>query len=255
MTTLSDVDIEARISAGNLIKGGDKAQIGPACYELRMGAVYYDLTEDDARIECSATKKILIKPGHRVVLITEEALEIPSDVIARVTSKGSLFSIGLSPVSTYADPGFTGNLGIVTQNMSDKYIEIPVGEPIAKVDFSLLSTAVKRPYQGQHGFQTKIWPIKHQLQKSFQDVRDDPRVESEVEEAYKILPPATASVLRRLQKKQRVIDGAIVISLLLNTMFIAGISPKYFDPLVSVATNLISTGIVAVLVLWSNLKR
>src|SRR5207253_2325448 len=147
-----------------LVRGGVPSRVGPACYELRMGAIYYDLTEGDKRIDASANKNVLVKPGHRVVLITQEELEIPNNIIARVTSKGSFFSVGLSPVSTYADPGFTGNLGVVTQNLSDKYIEIPIGEPIAKVDFSLLSNAAKKPYQGQHGFQTQIWPIKHQLQ-------------------------------------------------------------------------------------------
>jgi hypothetical protein len=36
----------------------------------------------------------------------------------------------LNPVATHADPGFGGNLGIVTQNLSDKFIELPQGEPI-----------------------------------------------------------------------------------------------------------------------------
>jgi dCTP deaminase len=66
------------------------------------------------------------------VLITAEDLAIPDDILVRVVSKGSLFSIGLSPVATYADPGFTGNLGIVTENISDKYVELPQGEAIAK---------------------------------------------------------------------------------------------------------------------------
>src|SRR5262249_35543113 len=146
---------------------GTEDQLGPACYELRMGSIYYDLTEADRRIDVGPSGTVLVKPGHRVVLITQEELMVPNDVIARVVNKGSLFSVGLSPVCTYADPGFSGNIGIVTQNISDKYIELPVGESIAKVDFSRLGRAVRRPYQGQHGFQTKIWPIKHHLQKAY----------------------------------------------------------------------------------------
>ena len=144
-----------------------------------MGSVYYDLTEGDKRIDAADHGTVLIKPSHRVVLITLEEVDIPGNMIARVISKGSLFSLGLSPVSTYADPGFAGNLGIVTQNLSDKYIQIPIGEPIAKIEFSTLSSVVTRPYRGQHGFQTKIWPIRHELQKTYNEVRDDPRVDSE----------------------------------------------------------------------------
>jgi dCTP deaminase len=249
MTTLCDSDIASEMVHGRLVRGGINAQVGPACYELRMGTVYYDLTENDKRIDAGPTNNVLIKPGHRVVLITQEELVIPDNIIARVTSKGSLFSVGLSPVSTYADPGFRGHLGVVTQNLSDKYVEIPVGESIAKVDFSLLSNTARNPYHGQHGFKTQIWPIKHHLQKQYADVRNDTRVESEEAEAYKILPRATASILKHIYKKQRIIDAAILATLVINTLVLAALSTKLFEPIVSVATNLISNAIVGVL-MW-----
>lgn len=255
MTTLSNVDIEARMHAGTLVQGGNAAQVGPACYELRMGTIYYDLTEGDKRIDATVFGNILIKPGHRVVLITLEELVIPDDVIARVTSKGSLFSVGLSPVSTYADPGFQGNLGVVTQNLSDKYIQIPIGESIAKVDFSLLSSSTTRPYHGQHGFKTQIWPIKHHLQKSYQDIRSDPRVESEDHEAYRILPQATASALRQLVSKQRRIDWALLVVLLVSTLILASLSQKWLDPVLGVVTNLIASGLVALYMYRSDTER
>ena len=247
MTTLSDADIQTRMAAGELVRNGSAAQLGPACYELRMGNVYYDLTEGDKRIDAATKGTVLIKPGHRVVLITLEELAIPHNVIARVASKGSLFSIGLSPVSTYADPGFSGNLGIVTQNLSDKFIELPIGEPIAKIDFSLLSSAASNPYRGQHGYQTQIWPIRHQLQRTYEDLKGDPRVESEEAESYKILPRATASALKVIQRKQRVIDWAILFAVCVNGLVLAAVSTKFLDSMVSLVTNLVSTVIVGVI--------
>lgn len=249
VSTLSDKDINERMANNDLIRGGDKSRIGPACYELSMGDIYYDLTEGDKRIDAGLFGSILIKPGHRVVLISKEELVIPNNIIARVTSKGSLFSIGLSPVSTYADPGFIGNLGIVTQNLSDKYIEIPKGEPIAKVDFSLLSSDSEKPYQGQHGFQTKIWPIKHQLQKSYAEIKDDPRVTSEESESYRILPSATAKVLRQLQRKQRIIDISILVALILNMLMLGALSSDYIEPFIAVIINIISSAMIG-LFMW-----
>lgn len=246
MTTLSDQDISQKIAQGDLIRKGTDTQIGPACYELRMGNVYYDLTEAGRRIEADTYGSVLIKPGHRVVLITQEELAIPHDIIARVTSKGSLFSIGLTPVSTYADPGFNGNLGIVTQNISDRYIELPIGEAIAKIDFSVLSSAVTSPYQGQHGYKTQIWPIRSNLQKSYQDVHADPRVESEEAEANKILPSATAAALKYIRKKQRHIDVAIFVAILVNVLTISVVSTKALDTIISLVINLISTVLVGV---------
>ena len=128
------------------IRGADPGRLAGACYELRMGNVYYDLTEGGKRFALAPGQIVLIKPGHRVVLITAEELEVPPDILVRVESKGSLFSVELSPVATYADPGFGGNLGVVTQNISDKYIELPQGEPIAKADFTRLTIRAARPY-------------------------------------------------------------------------------------------------------------
>ncbi|QBM26086.1 dCTP deaminase domain-containing protein [Hydrogenophaga pseudoflava] len=254
MTTLSDADIQARMAVGELVRNGSEAQLGPACYELRMGSVYYDLTEGDKRIDASSKGTVLIKPGHRVVLITLEELVIPHNVIARVASKGSLFSIGLSPVSTYADPGFSGNLGIVTQNLSDKFIELPIGEPIAKIDFSLLSSAASNPYRGQHGYQTQIWPIRHQLQRTYDDLKGDPRVESEEAESYKILPRATASALKVIQRKQRIIDSAILAAVCINGLVLAAVSTKFLDSMVSLGTNLLSTAIVGA-IMWVSRRK
>lgn len=255
MTTLADTEIEAQMSAGKLIVDGEKSQIGPACYELRMGHTYYDLTEADTPIDASESKFILIKPGHRVVLITQEKLVIPNNVIARVFSKGSLFSIGLTPVSTYADPGFHGNLGIVTQNTSDKYITLPIGEPIAKVDFSMLHRETKKPYRGQHGFQTKIWPIRHQLIKSYNEIKDDPRVESEENESYKILPQATVRILRKIQKKQRMINYCLLVAILLSSVLLAAVLTDFIDVVVALSINLSSTAIVGLLVWISGTRE
>jgi deoxycytidine triphosphate deaminase/NTP pyrophosphatase (non-canonical NTP hydrolase) len=173
--TLADHEIAAAIARGELVLDAIPGGCAGACYELRMGNVYYDLTEDK-RHTVGPGGDVLVKPGHRVVLITHEQLKLKPEVFARIISKGSLFSVGLSPVATYADPGFHGRIGIVTQNISDKYIVLPLLEPIAKADFTVLETAAAHPYRGQHGFETQIWPIKHHLQKTREQLSGDPRM-------------------------------------------------------------------------------
>lgn len=187
MTTLNDTDIQSEIDNNRLILKADTNGLAGACYELRMGSVYYDLSEGGKRFALGPGETVLVKPGHRVVLITEEQFDVPNDILVRVVSKGSLFSVGLSPVATYADPGFKGNLGIVTENVSDKYIELPQGEPIAKADFTRISGQAAKPYHGQHGFQAGIWPIKTHLQKVHADLKADPRVRSERAEALVLI--------------------------------------------------------------------
>ena len=34
---LTDAEIEEAMAAGQLVRNGEAAQLGPACYELRMG--------------------------------------------------------------------------------------------------------------------------------------------------------------------------------------------------------------------------
>lgn len=254
VTTLTDNDIELAMANGKLIKNGESSQLSGACYELRLGNVYYDLSESDRPITVPPGGTVLIKPGHRVVLITHEELEVPDDVLARVFSKGSLFSIGLSPVATYADPGFPGNLGIVTQNISDRYIVLPPLEPIAKVEFTRLTGKVVRPYKGQHGFKTQIWPIKHQLQKSYAEVVGDARLGTEKEEGYKLLPQATADIIKRLERRRLWIDIAILCAVMFNAISLFLVGTNLIDNVLGLVGNLVASLIVGLMAFYVNRK-
>ena len=126
-----------------------------------------------------------------------------------------------------------------------------MGEPIAQVDFARLTGKVQRPYQGQHGFQAQIWPIKHSLQKTYDQVSADPRVESEKAEAYKLLPGATARLLQRMELRQRTIDIAIIVGVFINAIMLAVVSTKLLDTTVGIVGNLIASAIVAGIVLFA----
>jgi deoxycytidine triphosphate deaminase len=208
MKVLADHEIEAAIARGELILDAEPTNCVGACYELRMGNVYYDLTEGEKRWEVPPEGDVLIKPGHRVVLLTYERLALSGSVFARIVSKGSLFSIGLSAVATYADPGFNGRIGIVTQNLSEKYIVIPALERIAKVDFTILETPAVRLYKGQHGYDTEIWPIKHRLQKTREQLADDPRLGGTPAPAESQAAGGTGESLASLVRRQIDADRA-----------------------------------------------
>lgn len=245
MTTLSDNELEDEFKQGNLIRNPNTDMLDGSSYELRLGDVYYDLTEESKRFKLEAGQKVLIKPGHRVVLITEEELDTPPDIAVRVVSKGSLFAVGLSPVATYADPGFKGRLGIVTQNISDKYIELPQGEPIAKAEFGELTSEAKRLYEGQHGFQMEIWPIKTHLQKTHAEVADDPRVKSEKEEAFDLLPAATATVIRRMEATQFWTNIGLFVAIILNALLVLLVNEQVIEGLIGIIASLVGTAVIA----------
>jgi dCTP deaminase len=255
MTTLNDEEIGVEIAAGRLIRNYDLVRLGGACYELRMGSVYYDLTEGGSRLQLTPGELVLIKPGHRVVLMTREELEIPSDILVRIISKGSLFSIGLSPIATYADPGFFGNIGLVTVNTSDKYLVLPQDEPIAKADFTRLRSGVSKPYRGQHGFQAGVWPIKTHLQKTYAQVAADPRVRSETQEALILLPAATRSIIRRIEVTQYVINIGIFIAIIFNAISLFNLSGHFIDAFLSAVINLATSAIVGIISICISMFR
>lgn len=238
---LSNIDIEKRITEEQLITNHVKKNIGASCYELRMGSVYYDLTEDNKRIELNYNEDVIIKPGHLVVLISLEELNLPLDLMARVISKGSLFSIGLTPICTNVDPGFKGNMGLVVQNISNKYITLPRNEPLAKVDFSLLTTNTTKPYQGQHGFQTQVWPIKKHLQKNHSEVKSDKRVDSEEKEASRIIPTSTANSVNKLLKYQKRTNTGIILLIIVNVLLLAAINQKWIDAPISFGISVLAS--------------
>jgi dCTP deaminase len=254
VTTLNDKDIALGMEKGKLIRHGDPTQLSGACYELRLGNVYYDLSEGDNPIQIPAGGMALLKPGHRVVLITQEELDIPNDMLATIFSKGSLFSIGLSPAATYADPGFSGHLGIVTQNISNKYIVLPTLEPIAKIEFTRLSGKAQKPYKGQHGFQSQIWPIKHHLQKTYAEVAGHQRLGTEKEESYRLLPQTTVETIKRLERRRLWIDGAIFLAVMLNAVALFLVQNKLVDNFQGLIGNLVASAIVGLLALYANRK-
>lgn len=221
--TLSDDQIQEYCSNGVLISDEFVADsIKQACYELRAGTIYYELPKT-VPIVIKDSDYILVRPKAFVVIITREELNIPNNVVGRILTKGKLFSIGLLPVNTYADPGFSGRLGIVLYNASHNYLKLPPGEPIAKIEFSVLQAPVSKVYSGQHGYQTKIWPIPEDLVLNDAEVKADPRVGAPIDELRNAYGPMIAKVIERVYSFERrlLISAAIY---LVATLLLVGLS-------------------------------
>jgi dCTP deaminase len=202
--TLSDQEIIDLCDRGQLItESFERQNVKQACYELRAGSIYYLPAEGNHRETVGNEGYILIKPKQLIVIIAMETLEIPANILGRVLSKGRLFSLGLLPVNTYADPGFSGHLGIVLFNAANNYIKIEPGDPIAKIEFTRLAVPVSRPYSGQHGYHTQVWPLAEQMILSDREVRADHRVGSSVEELTRAYGPDLGSVLTRVFRYER----------------------------------------------------
>ena len=144
-----------------IIDGFDEAQVKQTCYELRVGnsAHFLSRSETERKQAITKEKPLIVRPQEVVTIITLERICLPNFILARIISKGQLFSIGLSPVITFADPGFEGNLGITFINHSKKNIRFCLNDPISKIEFERLGKPVNKPYKGKHNYADDIWPI------------------------------------------------------------------------------------------------
>lgn len=162
MRILTDRDIIDRAKNGKLItENFSQGSVKQACYELRAATRHFTIENGVAtRREKS---EYLIFPRQYVVTVTLEKLSLPPDILGRILAKGHLFSLGIIPVNTYADPGFEGYLGITLFNGSNDVIKIKEGQTIAKIEFNQLTDPVDHPYRGQHGLSIDVWPVPNHL--------------------------------------------------------------------------------------------
>lgn len=248
---LNDKEIKEYVRDGKLIcEDYEEKNIKQACYELRVGNAYYDLSSGGDKYSIDEDKAIVLKPHQRIVIVTKEKLIIPNDILARIITKGSLFSIGISPVCTYADPGFQGKLGIVIQNVSNDYIKIPSGMSIAKIEFSKLEYAVENEYHGQHGFETEIWPIRNDLIIKQSDIKKNISSYNTLDEIELAFGKPVADMLSRIvvaEKRLLVVTLIFMISNLCIIWFSAG--EKWLEPLMSVALGIITNLVYSIITL------
>lgn len=241
---------DKQIAESGYISGEFKAEnVKQACYELRSGNVYYDLTVSKDRVTVEDKESILIKPGHLVVVITKEEIDLPDDIIGRILTKGSFFSLGLSPVNTYADPGFKGRLGIVLFNCSTNYIAIPPGSPIAKLELSRLREKVEKPYKSQHGYGAEIWPIQSHFILKPDEIKRDPRIGSPIEELAGRFGPDFKLVTDKLFGYQRRILLIFFFVLAFNFALLAlvtqiGLPEQASGWAIGILTNVTTGGLV-----------
>ncbi len=247
--TIVDADIVRLACAGELIvEGFGEKCVKQACYELRASDIFYEVQRpsEEKRVVVSAGEKYLLKPHCYVVSIVQERIRLPENVLGRILTKGRLFSVGILPVNTYADPGFDGRLGITLYNGSHRYIVIQPGEPVAKIEFTVLPKPVERPYSGQHGYDTEIWPVATHLYAQLSDREIAAKIGSTEEELELSYGPRIASMARQLRfYQQGVWVHLAVITCCFAAIFaLYGQLSLFGSVVIGVLSNLLTAGLV-----------
>jgi deoxycytidine triphosphate deaminase len=157
---LSDTDIEV---SHLVCREFDHHCLRGCTYEFRVSDIAYRY-DYDARVSRQERSSVhTIAPFETVTVITKETVCMDKSHFLSLFSKGFLFSLGVVPVCTGADPGFEGRLGITLTNMSARPINLPVDTRFIKGVFHRLTRDSAKPYAGQHGDATVSWPYPAQF--------------------------------------------------------------------------------------------
>jgi dCTP deaminase len=162
-SVLSDATIRALVEAGRItIDPWDPALVQPASVDLRLGASFrvfhnhrasaIDLRDPPANLTeeltIGANESFVIHPGEFCLGTTEEWVELPDDIVARIEGKSSLGRLGLIVHATagFCDPGFKGALTLELNNLTRIPIKLWPGLLIAQLSFMKLDRPAERPY-------------------------------------------------------------------------------------------------------------
>ena len=162
-SVLSDGTIRRLIAEGRVrIEPFDDSMVQPASVDLRLGTSFrvfhnhritaIDLAEPPRNltelVEVEDDESFVIHPGEFVLGRTQEHVELPDDIVARIEGKSSLGRLGLIVHATagFVDPGFKGTLTLEITNLTRVPIILWPGKPIAQLSFMALDRPAERPY-------------------------------------------------------------------------------------------------------------
>ena len=162
-SVLSDGTIRRLVADGRIrVDPWDPAMVQPASVDLRLGRSFrvfhnfrvpaIDLADPPRNltehVELDDGESFVIHPGEFVLGRTDEWVELPDDVVARIEGKSSLGRLGLIVHATagFVDPGWKGTLTLEITNLTRVPIILWPGKPIAQLSFMTLDRPAERPY-------------------------------------------------------------------------------------------------------------
>lgn len=94
-------------------------------------------------------EEFIISPHEHVLLVTEEYMKLPNDVMAFVNLRSTFARLGLFIPPTIVDAGFEGQLTIEVVGSSFP-VKIRRGTRFLHLIFARTLTPVENPYQGKY---------------------------------------------------------------------------------------------------------
>jgi dCTP deaminase len=127
--------------------------IKQGAYELCMGAQAAVSSDGrNRRTDLSPREPLCIPGGQFGLLLTEEIVSVPTGVVAFISLKTTIKSLGLVNVSGFhVDPGYKGRLKFWVYNAGNQDIQILRGDRVFLIWFADLDSKVRDPYPNRSG--------------------------------------------------------------------------------------------------------
>ncbi|OGK39449.1 dCTP deaminase [Candidatus Roizmanbacteria bacterium RIFCSPHIGHO2_12_FULL_44_10] len=163
---LSDRDIKENVKKKRIIvkpAPNFKTQLGPCSLDLRLGCdfrvfeytstPYIDIkkgmsAELTRPIRVEKNVPFTVQPGELVLATTEEWIELPDNMAARLEGRSSLGRIGIIVHATaqLIPPGWKGNLVLELSNIARLPVALYPGMRVCALSFEELSSPAAIPY-------------------------------------------------------------------------------------------------------------
>ena len=145
------------IKKRNLIEGVPESSIGGSGVDLRAKTFYRlrtpgELLSDKRTMpEITEVKEnvLILKPGEYVLVETIEKVNMPSEIMALVYNRSSLFRCGMSLRTAVVDPGYKGTLTFGLKNESEKEARVERGARVCQIVFYEIGGTTKL-YEGKY---------------------------------------------------------------------------------------------------------
>jgi dCTP deaminase len=132
-------------------------RVNTACYEMALGSETFVTSTGEVKQRLNPGDQVQIPPGQFGLLITEEEVSLPCNLLAFISIKASKKMSGLVNVSGFhVDPGFSGRLKYSVYNAGSESIILEVGERLFPIWFYELPEANDDEYEGRHKGQMSI---------------------------------------------------------------------------------------------------
>jgi dCTP deaminase len=190
---LSDIDIKRYIADGKIKITPElpPEQFGSCSVDFRLGSEFnvfehsrFPFIDLKAKTGLEGIMRpVIVEPGEPFILqprefvlaITEETLELDSDVLGRLEGRSSLGRIGIIVHGTAGlfDPGWSGKATLELSNLSRMPVALYPGMRICSFTFEQLSSPVSVPYRAKLGnkYANQSQPLASRLDREVGEIK------------------------------------------------------------------------------------